>query len=134
MVGTGSTKANQDHFSWGLPGPRCLPHHGERTPPKSRSQTSGALQLSPLGPAPPDPLLSPDSASSPSFCGFFFLKTYLFIHERHRLRETEIQAEGEAGSSQGARCRTRSRIPGSQSEMKADAQLLSHPGIPLSVT
>ena len=29
---------------------------------------------------------------------FFFLRFYLFIHERH----TEIQAEGEAGSMQGA--------------------------------
>ena len=34
----------------------------------------------------------------------FFLRFYLFIHERHRLREreAETQAEGEAGSMQGA--------------------------------
>ena len=36
-------------------------------------------------------------------CGklfFFFLRFYVFIHERHR--EAEAQAEGEAGSFQGA--------------------------------
>ena len=37
---------------------------------------------------------------------FFFLRFYLFIHERYR--EAETQAEGEAGSMQGAQCRTRS--------------------------
>ena len=32
-----------------------------------------------------------------------FLKIfYLFIHERHRKREAETQAEGEAGSMHGA--------------------------------
>ena len=62
----------------------------------------------------------------------YFLKIYLFIHERHRLRgETETQAEGEAGFSQGARCGTRSRIRGSRPEPKAGAQPLSHPGVPL---
>ena len=35
----------------------------------------------------------------------YFLKI-LLIHERHREREAETQAEGEAGSMQGARCRT----------------------------
>ena len=32
--------------------------------------------------------------------------------EREREREAETQAEGEAGSLQGARCRTRSQDPG----------------------
>ena len=32
----------------------------------------------------------------------FFLKDYLFIHERHTQREAETQAEGEAGSLWGA--------------------------------
>ena len=32
----------------------------------------------------------------------FFKRFYLFIHERHREREAETQAEGEAGSMQGA--------------------------------
>ena len=41
----------------------------------------------------------------------FFLRFYLFIHERQREREreAETQAEGEAGSMQGARCGTRSQ-------------------------
>ena len=45
-------------------------------------------------------------------------------------REAETQAEGEAGSPQGARCGTRSPDPGSSPELKADAQLLSYPGVP----
>ena len=49
---------------------------------------------------------------------------------RDRERKAEIQAEGEAGSTQGARCGTRPRTPGSHPEPKADAQPLSHPGIP----
>ena len=32
----------------------------------------------------------------------FFLRFYLFIQERHKEREAETQAEGEAGSVQGA--------------------------------
>ena len=40
------------------------------------------------------------------FTFFFFLRFYLFINERHTWRggerETETQAEGEAGSMQGA--------------------------------
>ena len=42
----------------------------------------------------------------------FFLRFYLFIHERQRERETErereaeTQAEGEEGSMQGAQCGT----------------------------
>ena len=39
-----------------------------------------------------------------------FSKDFLFIHERHRKAET--QAEGEAGSRQGARCGTRSWVSG----------------------
>ena len=38
-----------------------------------------------------------------------FFKIYLFIHERQREREAEIKAEGEAGSSQGARYGTQSQ-------------------------
>ena len=43
---------------------------------------------------------------------FFFLRFYLFIHERHTHTHTEAetQAEGEAGSMQGARCGTRSLV------------------------
>ena len=36
----------------------------------------------------------------------FFLRFYLFIHERYREREAETQAEEEAGFMQGARCWT----------------------------
>ena len=46
----------------------------------------------------------------------------LFIHERHREREAETEAEGEAGSLQG--------ILDHAPSQKADAQPLSHPGIP----
>ena len=45
-------------------------------------------------------------------------------------REAETKAEGEASSSQEARCGTQSQTPGSRPEPKADAQPLSHPGIP----
>ena len=43
----------------------------------------------------------------PTFCDHLFLfiyfkKFYSFIHERHTEREAETQAEGEAGSMQGA--------------------------------
>ena len=42
---------------------------------------------------------------------FIFLRSYLFVHERHRERGRD-QAEGEAGSMQGARRGTRSQDPG----------------------
>ena len=51
--------------------------------------------------------------------------------ERERERDPETQAEGEAGSTQGARCGTRpwdSRITPPQAE--GSAKPLSHPGIP----
>ena len=50
--------------------------------------------------------------------------------DREREREAETQAEGEAGSLLGARCELYPRTPGSLPELKADAQPLSHPGIP----
>ena len=43
------------------------------------------------------------------------------------MRDTETEAEGEAGSLWGAQCGTQSWDPGI---MKADAQPLSHPGVP----
>ena len=43
--------------------------------------------------------------------------------------EAETQAEGEAGSVQGARYGTRSWLPGSRPGPRADAKPLSHPGI-----
>ena len=48
------------------------------------------------------------------YCGsyyyFFNFKIYLFLRDTQG--EAETQAEGEAGSLQGARCRTRSQDPG----------------------
>ena len=47
-----------------------------------------------------------------------------------REREAENYAEREAGSPSGAQYGTRSQTPGSHPELKAEAQPLSHPGIP----
>ena len=58
----------------------------------------------------------------------FFI--YFFIHDRQREREAETQAEGEEGSMQGAGCGTRSHDSGIPPWAEADAQLLSHPGVP----
>ena len=59
----------------------------------------------------------------------FFLRFYLFIHERHRKRKAETQAEGEAcrepdvGLDPGS--------PGSRPGLKAALEPLSHPGVPI---
>ena len=45
--------------------------------------------------------------SSISLSEFFFLRFYVFIHEKQR--EAETQAEGEADAPRGARCGTRSQ-------------------------
>ena len=49
---------------------------------------------------------------------------------RHRDREAETQAEGEAGSMQGLDMGLEPWTTGSRPELKADAQPLSHPVIP----
>ena len=59
----------------------------------------------------------------------FFLRFYLFIHERHTERQRHRQREKQAP------CREpdvglNPRTPGSCPEPKADTQPLSHPGIP----
>ena len=63
---------------------------------------------------------------------WFFLRFYLFIHKRHTHTHTHTQRGRDIG-------RERSREPnveldprtmGSLPGPKADAQLLSHPGIP----
>ena len=65
------------------------------------------------------------------FILFILLRFYLLIHERHRegerqkRRQREKQTprrEPDVGLDSGT--------PGSRPEPKADAQLLSHPGIP----
>ena len=43
---------------------------------------------------------------------FFKDFIYLFMRDTHTHREAETQAEGEAGSMQGARCGTRSQDSG----------------------
>ena len=64
----------------------------------------------------------------------FFLRFYLFIHERQtereREREAETQAEGEAGSMQRAQRGTGSRISRIRSWAEGGAKPLSHPGCP----
>ena len=65
---------------------------------------------------------------------FFFLRFYLFIHERHRERDEEAQAEGEAGSMQGVR--RGNSIPGPQDHTLGRRQMLNHwatqPSLPLN--
>ena len=58
-------------------------------------------------------------------------KKYLFIH-RHREKEAQTQAEGEAGSMQGARCGTRSRVPRITPQVAGGAKPLRHRGCPRS--
>ena len=53
-------------------------------------------------------------------CFFLFFKDFIYLF----MRDTEREAEGEAGSPEGLDPRT----PGSQPDPKADAQSLSHPG------
>ena len=59
----------------------------------------------------------------------YFLKI-LFIHERHRERRAETQAEGEAGSMQGARHGTQSRVSRIRPWAEGGTKPLSHPGCP----
>ena len=68
----------------------------------------------------------------PNFCGSFFFppKIYLFLHERHRERQRHRQREKQ-GPCREPDAGLDPRTPGSRLEPKADAQLLSHPGIPL---
>ena len=62
----------------------------------------------------------------------FFLRFYLFIHERptEREREAETQAEGEAGSMQGARRGIQFQISRIRPWAEGGAKPLSHPGSP----
>ena len=59
---------------------------------------------------------------------FYFLKDFIFIYllMKDTLREAETQAEGEAGSTQGALYGARSCMPWA----KAGAKVLSHWGCP----
>ena len=59
-----------------------------------------------------------DSSSLPHRCplsegsSFLFFKDFIYVFMRDTEREAETQAEGEAGSLQGAPCGTRSQDPG----------------------
>ena len=58
---------------------------------------------------------------------YFFKRFYWFIHARHTQRERQREKQ--------TPCREPDvgldpRTPGSRPELKADAQLLSHPGVP----
>ena len=58
----------------------------------------------------------------------FFLRFYLFMRDRERGAET--QAEGEAGSMQGAQHGTRSQVSRIRPWAEGSAKPLSHPGCP----
>ena len=66
----------------------------------------------------------------------FFFKKILFIYSwaAHREKEAETQAEGEAGSMQGARHGTRSPASRIMPWAEGGAKPLSHPGCSLPVT
>ena len=63
---------------------------------------------------------------------FFFNNDFIFesMREREREREAENQAQREAGFPPGAQYGTRSQTLGSHPDSKAEAQTLSHPGVP----
>ena len=61
----------------------------------------------------------------------FFKIFYLFIHYRHREKGRDI-GRGEADSLWRTWWGTQSPYLGSCPKLKADAQLLSHPGIPIT--
>ena len=61
---------------------------------------------------------------------FHFSFYFIYLFMRDTGREAETQAEREAGSMQEAQCGTQSQDSRSHPEPKADAQLLSHPGVP----
>ena len=65
------------------------------------------------------------------FLIYLFFKRLIdwLIHEKQTEQGRQRHRQGRSSSSQGAQCRTRSRISGSQPEPKAGTQPLSHPGI-----
>ena len=61
---------------------------------------------------------------------FIYLKDFIYLFMTDREREAEIQAEGEAGSMQGAQCGTWSRVSRIRLWAEGGAKPLSHPGCP----
>ena len=62
-------------------------------------------------------------------CILFLKILFIYLFMRETQGESETEAEGEAGSLWGAQCGTL----GSRPEPKADAQRLSHTGIPITI-
>ena len=69
-------------------------------------------------------------SSHPAGKSFFFLRFYLFIHERHTEREAETQAEGKLAPCREPDIGPDPGTPGSRPGLKAGTKPLSHPGIP----
>ena len=61
---------------------------------------------------------------------FFFPKDFIYSWEIQRKRERQTQAEGEAGSTQGARLGTRSQVPRIMPWAEDSAKPLSRWGCP----
>ena len=72
--------------------------------------------------------LLPDLLVYPSF--YFFFKDFIYLFMRDTDRKAETQAEGEAGSLQGARCGTQSQVSRITPWAKGSDKPLSHPGCP----
>ena len=62
-----------------------------------------------------------------------FFEDFIYSWDTQRKREAETQAEGEAGSMQGARHGTRSWVSRIRPWAEGRAKLLSHPGCPKNV-
>ena len=63
---------------------------------------------------------------------FFFLRFYLFVHERHRETERQRHRQREKQAPCGEPdVGLDPETPGSCPEPKTDVPLLSHPGVPL---
>ena len=63
-----------------------------------------------------------------SFNDYFFSFLNVFMRDTHRVRHRHRQREKQAP------CKTPSPDPGSRPEPKADAEPLSHPGVPMSIS
>ena len=60
----------------------------------------------------------------------FLKKDFIYLFMRDTQREVETQAEGEAGSMQGAQCGTRSRVSRVTPWAEGGTKPLSHLGYP----
>ena len=64
------------------------------------------------------------------FWPLLFFKRFYLLFTRDTEREAETQAEGDAGSRRDPDAGLHHRTLGSRPEQRADAQPLSHPGVP----